>query len=92
VKTNPKRSYSVIENERFGLVFAKTGSIISGTGDLISSIMVQYNVSGQVQHRLVDLEVVRSISACAVFMAKRKIIVYRSCFCLTLSGSLERPI
>ncbi len=28
----PKRSYSVIENERFGLVFTKTGSIISGTG------------------------------------------------------------
>jgi hypothetical protein len=32
VKTSPKCSYSVIENERFGLVFAKTGSIISGTG------------------------------------------------------------
>jgi hypothetical protein len=31
-KTSPKRSFSVIENERFGLVFAKTGSIISGTG------------------------------------------------------------
>ena len=33
VKRSPKRSYSVIENERFGLVFAKTGSIISGTGE-----------------------------------------------------------
>jgi hypothetical protein len=32
VKTSPKRSYSVIDNERFGLVFAKTVSIISGTG------------------------------------------------------------
>ncbi len=32
MKTSPKRSYSVLENERFGLVFAKTGSIISGTG------------------------------------------------------------
>ncbi len=32
VKISPKRSYSVIENERFGLVFAKTGSIVSGTG------------------------------------------------------------
>jgi hypothetical protein len=32
VKTSPKRSYSVIENKRFGLVFAKTVSIISGTG------------------------------------------------------------
>ncbi len=31
-KTSPKRSFSVIENERFGLVFAKTGSINSGTG------------------------------------------------------------
>ncbi len=31
MKTSPKRSYSVIENERFGLVFAKTVSIISGT-------------------------------------------------------------
>ncbi len=25
-KTTPKRSFSVIENERFGLVFAKTGA------------------------------------------------------------------
>jgi hypothetical protein len=32
VKTSPKRSYSVIQNERFGRVFTKTGSIISGTG------------------------------------------------------------
>ena len=32
VKTSPKRSYSVIENERFRLVLAKTVSIISGTG------------------------------------------------------------
>jgi hypothetical protein len=32
VKTSPKRSCSVIDNERFGLVFAKTRSIISGTG------------------------------------------------------------
>jgi hypothetical protein len=31
VKTSPKRSYTVIENERFGLVFAKTVTIISGT-------------------------------------------------------------
>jgi hypothetical protein len=29
-KTSPKRSFSMTENERFGLVFAKTGSIISG--------------------------------------------------------------
>jgi hypothetical protein len=31
-KTSPKRSFSVMQNERFGLVFAKTGSIISGMG------------------------------------------------------------
>ncbi len=30
-KTSPKRSFSVIHNERIELVFAKTGSIISGT-------------------------------------------------------------
>ncbi len=31
-KTSRKRSFLVIENERFGLVFTKTGSINSGTG------------------------------------------------------------
>jgi hypothetical protein len=31
-KTSPKRSFLVIQNKRFGLVFAKTGSKISGTG------------------------------------------------------------
>jgi hypothetical protein len=36
VKTSPKRSYSVIENERFGLVFAKTVSIISATAVKLS--------------------------------------------------------
>jgi hypothetical protein len=30
-KTSPTRSFSVIENERFGLVFVKTGSINSVT-------------------------------------------------------------
>ncbi len=30
-KTNPKRSFSIIENERFGFVFAKTGSENSGS-------------------------------------------------------------
>ncbi len=30
-KTSPKRSFSMTENERFGLVFANTGSISSGT-------------------------------------------------------------
>jgi hypothetical protein len=32
VKTSPKRSFSIIQKERFGLVFVKTGSIISGNG------------------------------------------------------------
>jgi hypothetical protein len=31
VKTSPKRLFSIIENERIGLAFKKTGSIISGT-------------------------------------------------------------
>ncbi len=30
-KTSPKRSFSLTENERFRLVFVKTGSINSGT-------------------------------------------------------------
>jgi hypothetical protein len=31
-KTSPKRSFCMTENERFGLVFVKTGSINSDTG------------------------------------------------------------
>jgi hypothetical protein len=31
-KTSPKRSFCMTENEGFGLVFVKTGSINSGTG------------------------------------------------------------
>jgi hypothetical protein len=31
-KTSPKRSFCMTENERFGLVFTKTGSINSDTG------------------------------------------------------------
>ncbi len=30
-KTSPKRSFCMTENERFGLVLVKTGSINSGT-------------------------------------------------------------
>jgi hypothetical protein len=37
-KTSPKRSFSVIENERFGMVFVKTGSIKSGTGVLSNQV------------------------------------------------------
>jgi hypothetical protein len=36
-KTSPKRSFSITENERFGLVFVQTGSINSGT-ELITEI------------------------------------------------------
>jgi hypothetical protein len=32
-KTSPKRSFCKTENERFGLIFAKTGSINSGTDE-----------------------------------------------------------
>ncbi len=31
-KTSPKRSFCMTENERFGLVFVKTGSMNSGKG------------------------------------------------------------
>ena len=31
-KTSPKRSFCITENERFGLVFTKIGSLNSGTG------------------------------------------------------------
>jgi hypothetical protein len=31
-KTSPTRSFLVIENERYGLCFAETGSTNSGTG------------------------------------------------------------
>jgi hypothetical protein len=31
-KTRPKRSFCITKNERFGLVFVKTGSINSGRG------------------------------------------------------------
>jgi hypothetical protein len=31
-KTSPKRSFCMTENERFELVFVKTGSINSGAG------------------------------------------------------------
>ncbi len=37
-KTSPKRSFLVIENERYRLVFAKTGSINSGVVLSISII------------------------------------------------------
>ncbi len=39
-KTSPKRSFSIIENERFGLVFGKTLSINSGTG-LLMQLAIQ---------------------------------------------------
>jgi hypothetical protein len=32
--TRAKRSFSISDNEHFGLVFTKTGSINSGTGEL----------------------------------------------------------
>jgi hypothetical protein len=36
-KTSPKRSSSISENEHFGIVFAKTGSINLGTGMVLLS-------------------------------------------------------
>ncbi len=40
-KTSPKRLFSITENERLGLVFAKTGSVNLGTRD---SGYVLYNI------------------------------------------------
>ncbi len=42
-KTSPKRSFSVIQNERFGLAFAKTGSIISDTGFTTKMVKKEMN-------------------------------------------------
>jgi hypothetical protein len=41
-KKIPTRSFSVIQNERFGIVFAKTGFIISGTGSVFSILVTTY--------------------------------------------------
>ncbi len=38
-KTSPKRSFSMSENERFGLVFAKTGLINAGSGLKLQNII-----------------------------------------------------
>ncbi len=38
-KTSPKRSFCMNENESFGLVFVKTGSINSGT--VVSGVPLQ---------------------------------------------------
>ncbi len=50
---SPKRSYSVIENERFGLVFAKTGSKISDTDVFVKSIKIE-NTSTNFTIQLLD--------------------------------------
>ncbi len=44
-KTSPKRSFSMTENERFGLVSANTGSINSGTGISQSEVYCFHNVA-----------------------------------------------
>jgi hypothetical protein len=38
-KTSPKRSFCITENERFGLVFTKTGSVNSGT-EVVASLLL----------------------------------------------------
>ncbi len=45
-KTSPKRSFSIIENERFGLVFAKTGSMNSGTGlrNIVQGVLLGHSI------------------------------------------------
>jgi hypothetical protein len=47
-KTSPKRTFSLTEKECFGLVFAKTGSIISGTwqeGILYSNVLYKLAIT-----------------------------------------------
>jgi hypothetical protein len=53
MKTSPKRSFSVIQNERFGLVFAKNGSIILGTG-LFRGTFSELNYHGNLKLKLVE--------------------------------------
>jgi hypothetical protein len=45
-KISPKRSFLVIENERFGHVFAKTGSVNSGTDAELISFRLSYTHIG----------------------------------------------
>ncbi len=57
-KTSPKRSFSVTENERFGLVFAKTGSINSGTAQEFSiSVQSKKFLPGERQRDWRELDI-----------------------------------
>ncbi len=49
-KTSPKRGFSMSENERFGLVFAKTGSINSGTVECTQCCMYEHTSHYSTQH------------------------------------------
>ncbi len=44
-KTSQNARFHLSENERFGLVFVKTGSINSGTGNLVDSPTHRYGES-----------------------------------------------
>ncbi len=46
-KTSPKRSFSVIQNGRFGLGFAKSGSIISDTVNLSFAVYLDCGSGGR---------------------------------------------
>jgi hypothetical protein len=60
-ETSRKRSYSITENERFGLVFANTGSINSGTVYKYNSIHdLQYMHGGKYPVQI-------SVVTCAVY-------------------------
>jgi hypothetical protein len=74
VKTSPKRSYSVIENERFGLVFAKTGSMISGTGfkPSILTIGIQEAAEEAVLNAIFLL--CRVVRDCSLFICLRAVV------------------
>jgi hypothetical protein len=52
-KASPKRSFSLIENERFGLVFAKTGSVNSDTDNYCRyiSLITQTSLCAEIDDR-----------------------------------------
>jgi len=67
-KTNPKRSFSMTENDSFGLVFAKTGHINSGTGTQENSKEKKgVVVGGRTQHGALCGLNTRQTSCCANF-------------------------
>ncbi len=75
-KTSPKRSFSVIKIERFGLVFAKTGSINSGTG-------IDSQPAGWQEYKIFLLLIARKKDRASLIIKKTRL-----AFCLWLTAWL----